>query len=93
MRPHIPPSPQDEITQWLDDEWIERDIHRAIGERAGAAYAAARDKGVNEVGYILMEVRRPAASKRANAFRPAVCRTYGRGGAEAVCGFGILRSA
>eukprot|EP00283_Hemiselmis_rufescens_P011014 CAMPEP_0173422468 /NCGR_PEP_ID=MMETSP1357-20121228/3164_1 /TAXON_ID=77926 /ORGANISM="Hemiselmis rufescens, Strain PCC563" /LENGTH=340 /DNA_ID=CAMNT_0014385497 /DNA_START=31 /DNA_END=1053 /DNA_ORIENTATION=+ len=46
----------DEIRQWLDDEWIPRDIHRDIGEIAAGAYEAAREKGVNEAGDILMEV-------------------------------------
>uniref|UniRef100_A0A6U2FXN0 Uncharacterized protein n=1 Tax=Hemiselmis andersenii TaxID=464988 RepID=A0A6U2FXN0_HEMAN len=46
----------DEVRQWLDDEWIPRDIHREIGEIAAGAYESARERGINEAGDILMEV-------------------------------------
>lgn len=36
---------QEEVAQWLDDEWIERSVHRDIGSLAGKLIEEARRAG------------------------------------------------
>ena len=43
-------APFAQVRQWLDDEWIEQDVHEAIGRRVGGAYEAARADGVDDLG-------------------------------------------
>jgi hypothetical protein len=48
-----------QIATWLDDEWRAsqlEEVHRGIGDAAGAAYVRARAHGTNEVGDILLAV-------------------------------------
>jgi hypothetical protein len=36
---------QEEVSQWLDDEWIERKVHKDIGNLAGKLIEDARRAG------------------------------------------------
>ena len=47
---HMHAAPFAQVRQWLDDEWIEQDVHEAIGRRVGGAYEAARADGVDDLG-------------------------------------------
>jgi hypothetical protein len=45
-----------ELVEMLDREWIEQDCHQILGRRAGAAYLAARGRGLDDVGSVLQYV-------------------------------------
>lgn len=42
------------ITRFLDEEWIEQDVHKAIGAKVRAEYVRARERGVSDVGELLL---------------------------------------
>ena len=42
------------ITRFLNEEWIEQDVHKAIGAKVRAEYVQARERGVSDVGELLL---------------------------------------
>uniref|UniRef100_A0A7S0HU19 Uncharacterized protein n=1 Tax=Hanusia phi TaxID=3032 RepID=A0A7S0HU19_9CRYP len=47
---------QDEITAWLDDEWIPRQIHRDIAIRASKTIKESWDRGDKEITSMLFNI-------------------------------------
>lgn len=44
------------IAKWLDEEWTELAVHKAIGNHVQERYVAARNDGVTDVGELLLLV-------------------------------------
>ena len=53
---------QDEVAQWLDDEWIERTVHRDIGNVASKLIEDARRAGDKDVTTLMFAVADGMAS-------------------------------
>ena len=49
---------ESEVRAWLDEEWIEQDVHGAIARRVNAAYADARlgEEATDELGGVLVRL-------------------------------------
>ncbi len=64
---------QNEIAQWLDVEWIPRDVHRRIGEVAGSVVLEARESGMHDATGILFKVNAHAAVLEKATHLTALC--------------------
>ena len=49
---------ESEVRTWLDEEWIEQDVHGAIARRVNAAYTDARlgEEATDELGGVLVRL-------------------------------------
>eukprot|EP00892_Ulva_mutabilis_P010179 jgi/Ulvmu1/7533/UM037_0077.1 len=44
------------IALWLDEEWAELSVHRDVGAATAHAYISAREKGVGDMGDLVLEL-------------------------------------
>jgi hypothetical protein len=47
---------RDEIRQWLDTEFIPQPVHEMLGRHVEKVYIASRQRGVNDLGEMLMDI-------------------------------------
>lgn len=45
---------KESVIKWLDEEWIAQEVHKKLGEEVERIYVSNREKGVSDLGEIVM---------------------------------------